>query len=72
MVDTDQYTAFTQYMNEHCVYSDATLQNNIALYLFDGIFSILAKIKLEELTQYVARFAVPTNDGVPWLLRDRK
>eukprot|EP00969_Alexandrium_andersonii_P215701 9527483-Alexandrium_andersonii.AAC.1 len=72
MTESNQLTNFTRYMNEHCVYSDSNLRNHIALYLFDGIFNILAKINVEELAQYVVRFAVPTNDGVPWLLKDRK
>eukprot|EP00959_Pyramimonas_sp_CCMP1952_P127538 2667696-Pyramimonas_sp.AAC.1 len=65
------WSEFETYMNAHCCFSDHRLSNNMAFFMFDQVMSQLAKMGLMKMAVHVLKFAVPTNDGVPWLLQGR-
>eukprot|EP00959_Pyramimonas_sp_CCMP1952_P439112 9192514-Pyramimonas_sp.AAC.1 len=65
------WDTFKSWMNQHCVFSDKDLNNSVCFFLFDKILSALIKHDRVEYLLEVAKLAVPSNDGAPWVLKEK-
>ncbi|CAK0838665.1 unnamed protein product, partial [Prorocentrum cordatum] len=70
-VQADPWECFKGWMNQHCVFSNRSLKNSSCFYFFDKILAALVKHDRVDFLIEIAKLAVPTNDGTPWILRDK-
>ena len=61
-----------EYCDEHCVYSDPKLVSADVWYLLDKLMAKLEAHGLWDMFLSIFKYCIPTNDGHPWLVRERR
>lgn len=63
---------FSEYCASRCRFSDATLNNKMVLHIINEIAKTLGEqARYHIVVKHLLKFCVPTNDGTPWLLREK-
>ena len=63
---------YSEYCGRHCVFSDGDLDNRTVVLLNNELSKVLGKsARWVPVLKASLKLAIPTNDGVPWLLRTK-
>jgi len=65
------FDEYMEYVNQFCIGTDQTINNDTIYHLNSGILTILKKAKLTHMAVRILKFALPTSDNSPRLLMTR-
>ena len=64
---------YRRYCQKHCAYMTVGIDNKIIMHANAAIVNLFgAELDYDDVTFTLLKLAIPTNDGVPWIVRDLK